>query len=84
MEKEGPDVGLLFVMILGFLLGMVLISCDEKKEKEIAEELSKDNKYHYRNVDEYTYQGCEYIVVGPANRRWGSHKGNCKNPIHNK
>ena len=26
MVKEGPDVGLLFVMILGFLVGMTLIS----------------------------------------------------------
>jgi hypothetical protein len=26
MVKEGPDVGLLFAMILGFLLGMILIS----------------------------------------------------------
>ena len=84
MEKEGPDVGLLFVMILGFLLGMVLISCEEKKEPEIVIELSKDSKNHSKNVDEYTYQGCEYIAVGPKNRRWGSHKGNCKNPIHKK
>jgi hypothetical protein len=26
MIKEGPDVGPLFVMILGFLVGMILIS----------------------------------------------------------
>ena len=26
MVKEGPDVGLLFAMILGFLVGMTLIS----------------------------------------------------------
>jgi tetrahydromethanopterin S-methyltransferase subunit G len=26
MIKEGPDVGLLFAIILGFLLGMILIS----------------------------------------------------------
>ena len=84
MEKKGPDVGLLFAMILGFLLGMVLISCEEKKEPEIVIELSKDSKNHSKNVDEYTYQGCEYIAVGPKNRRWGSHKGNCKNPIHKK
>ena len=84
MKKEGPDVGLLFVMILGFLLGMVLISCEEKEEPEIVIELSKDSKNSTSNVDEYTYQGCEYIVVGPINRRWGSHKGNCKNPIHKK
>ena len=84
MEKEGPDVGLLFAMILGFLLGMVLISCEEKEEPEIVIELSKDSKNSTSNVDEYAYQGCEYIVVGPINRRWGSHKGNCKNPIHKK
>jgi tetrahydromethanopterin S-methyltransferase subunit G len=26
MVKEGPDVGILFAMILGFLLGMILIT----------------------------------------------------------
>ena len=32
----------------------------------------------------YTFEGCEYIVVAPGNTHftWGSHKGNCKNPIH--
>jgi hypothetical protein len=30
----------------------------------------------------YTLDGCEYIVVGVGQNRWGSHKGNCKNPIH--
>ena len=61
MEKEGPDVGLLFVMILGFLLGMVLISCQEKKEPESVIELSKDSKNSTSNVDEYAYrlQICE-------------------------
>jgi hypothetical protein len=26
MIKEGPDVGLLFVMILGFLVGLIIVS----------------------------------------------------------
>jgi hypothetical protein len=26
MVKEGPDVGLLFAMILGFLVGMIIVS----------------------------------------------------------
>ena len=30
----------------------------------------------------YTLDGCEYITVGFGQNRWGSHKGNCKNPIH--
>lgn len=36
---------------------------------------------HYANldVDEFIYQGCEYIRVGPYSQAWGSHKGNCKN-----
>jgi hypothetical protein len=37
-----------------------------------------------RNYIIYTLEGCEYIVVGHGDRRWGSHKGNCTNPIHNK
>jgi hypothetical protein len=34
------------------------------------------------NYEVYTLEGCEYIVVGHGDRKWGSHKGNCKNPIH--
>lgn len=87
MEKNTTGVEMLLVMIMGILFAMIIISftsCEEKKEREIVIELSKDDKNHTRNVDEYTYQGCEYIVVGPINRRWGSHKGNCKNQIHKK
>ena len=78
MVKEGTDVGPLFAMIIGFLLGMILItlvSCKEQKpQKETLTELT--------NVTEITYQGCEYIRVGLGTRTWGTHKGNCKNPIH--
>jgi hypothetical protein len=80
MEEEGPDVGLLFVMIFGLLIGMALVSltsCEEQKpQKETLSEIT--------GVTEYTYQGCEYIKIGNADRQWGSHKGNCKNPIHKK
>ena len=80
MVKEGVDVGPLFAMIIGFLLGMILItlvSCEEQKsQKEIPTEIT--------NVTEYTYQDCEYIKVGIGTRAWGTHKGNCKNPIHKK
>ena len=67
MVKEGPDVGLLFVMILGFLLGMVLISltsCDEQpKSKEEPIGLRQKSDEHYKNVTEYTYGGCEHFVL---------------------
>jgi hypothetical protein len=88
MVKESPDVGILFAMIIGFLLGMILItlvSCEEQKpQKEIPTELSKTTENYYQRVSEFTYEGCEYIKVGTGQNAWGSHKGNCKNPIHKK
>jgi hypothetical protein len=33
-------------------------------------------------VEVVIYDSCEYIVAGHGNNRWGSHKGDCKNPIH--
>ena len=85
MENDGPDVNLLLVIIIGIALGLFLISCNEQskvKEKPIG--LRQQSDDHYRNVTEYTYGGCEYIKVGFGQNAWGSHKGNCKNPIHKK
>lgn len=90
MKKEDVNVGSLFAMIIGFLLGMILItlvSCEEQKSTTVVEppkELSKTTDNYYRRVSEFTYEGCEYIKVGYGNSIWGSHKGNCKNPIHKK
>jgi len=56
---------------------MIKEGCEEQKsQKEIPTEIT--------NVTEYTYQECEYIKVGIGTRAWGTHKGNCKNPIHKK
>lgn len=45
-------------------------------------ELDTTSQYYDQQYKVYTLEGCEYIVVGVGNNRWGSHKGNCKNPIH--
>ena len=37
-----------------------------------------------QNYKVYTLEGCEYVVMNIGNSQWGSHKGNCKNPIHYK
>jgi hypothetical protein len=88
MVKEGPDVGTLFAMVLGFLLGMILISlvsCS-KQGPQIEEPIGLRQKSddRHKNVTEFTYGGCEYIRVGYGQSSWGSHKGNCTNPIHKK
>ena len=73
-----------------FSLSLVLIvlgSCevDTKKTKPINPhrmELDNTSQYYDQNYKVYTLEGCEYIVVGVGKTQWGSHKGNCKNPIH--
>ena len=84
---------LLKVVFFGSFITMILIGltqCDEQsKTKQIPQktlELSKDpnTENHYLRVVEYKYEGCEYIKVGYGQSIWGSHKGNCKNPIHKK
>jgi hypothetical protein len=87
MKKKEIDIRPLFVMIIGFLLGLVLISltsCDktisEQIEKPIRLRQKSDDRF--KNVTEFTYGGCEYIKVGFEKDAWGSHKGNCENPIH--
>lgn len=84
---------ILKVVFFGSLMTVILIGlthCDnQSKTKSIPQkplELSKDPKTenYYQKVTEYNYEGCEYIKVGYGKSIWGSHKGNCKNPIHNK
>jgi len=45
-------------------------------------ELDTTSQYYDQQYRVYTLEECEYVVVGYGNTRWGSHKGNCKNPIH--
>lgn len=89
MVKEGTfDLNLMFMVIIGLILIIFLISCGEEKKTNQSPqqplELSKDpnTENYYQKVTEYTYEGCEYIKVGYGKSVWGSHKGNCENPIH--
>ena len=74
---------------------LILLSCSiplgpQQKPDDIPQpsvktsegELKKTpGEYQYR---EYSLEGCQYIVVGFGKDRWGTHKGNCSNPIHSK
>jgi hypothetical protein len=44
--------------------------------------LSMNHAFYSRTVTKVNYEGCEYIVIDNGNATWGSHKGNCNNPIH--
>jgi hypothetical protein len=58
-------------------------------ETSAAELTKNSNSYNknsnsYNRYEEYSLEGCQYIVVGFGKERWGSHKGNCSSPIHDK
>jgi len=72
--------------ILSILVGLlVVIGCsDGNRQKPDASKLEMFNgsNYYDQRYHVYTLEGCEYIVAGAGKTQWGSHKGNCKNPIH--
>ena len=68
----------IFSILQIFITTMVLMSCNPNSEKPRTETRELNSNYY----KVYTLEGCEYIVIGVGNTRWGSHKGNCKNPIH--
>jgi hypothetical protein len=72
--------------ILVILVGLlVVIGCaDSSKQTPNPHKMELDNtsQYYNQNYKVYTLEGCEYIVADEGPGKWGSHKGNCKNPIH--
>lgn len=69
-----------FIILIGGLL-FVLALC-------LLSSCGKDSYYNKQDggisIDgnEYTYHGCEYVVFSSGSNAWGSHKGDCSNPIH--
>jgi hypothetical protein len=70
--------------IILIFIALFLFSCSVQtpKSKEEPIGLRQQSDDLHKNVTEYTYGGCEYIRVGYGQSAWGSHKGNCTNPIH--
>lgn len=61
------------------ILALVLSSCVDSGNRPTEPERILVNDVNYKV---YEIEGCEYIVMGYGDSKWGSHKGNCKNPIH--
>ena len=86
----------IYLVLLITILGLCINSCsqmnaNQPEPKEVkptvetsAGELTKKNPNSYNSYEEYSLEGCQYIVVGSGTDRWGSHKGNCSNLIHKK
>jgi len=65
-------------------IALFLFSCGGQNTQQIEEPigLRQQSDDRHKNVTEFIYGGCEYIRVGYGQSAWGSHKGNCANPIH--
>lgn len=77
-------IAYLSLFILFLTLGFS--ACDENNGQKAPQskrlELDSTSQYYDQTYRVYTLEGCEYVVSGVGSNRWGSYKGNCKNPIH--
>jgi hypothetical protein len=78
-----------FIFVIGWFVIITLIAilfsgCESRHSKPNPHRMELDNtsEYYDQNYKVYTLEGCEYVVGGVGKTQWGSHKGNCKNPIH--
>jgi hypothetical protein len=71
-------------VILSLFLFLSICSCQDSHQEEDRQsnKLDTNSRFSNKNYQVYTLEGCEYIVVDFGTSKWGSHKGNCKNPIH--
>ena len=70
------------VFIISMMIMTMMVGCASgTKDKEV-----KVYNIDTLNTDYviYVIDSCEYIVFYSGNSTWGSHKGNCSNPIHNR
>jgi hypothetical protein len=77
------NIPLTSIVLLLSVVGIVLILRYESQYQQNKDPLPKEPPV--KELQEYrifTLDGCEYLVVGVGQARWGSHKGDCKNPIH--
>lgn len=77
----------LLILIFATLVAFVVTSCEGNVQVSTQSnsdrmELDNTSEYYNQQYRVFTLEGCEYIKVDVGNTTWGSHKGNCKNPIH--
>lgn len=69
-------------IILAFAV-LFIVACDNPNT--LPSQLKETYGALPQNIEQIEIEGCQYIgKFSGSNRNWGSHKGNCTNPIHNK
>jgi hypothetical protein len=72
---------IIFIVSLSIMTLMLESCSNRQKQKEVK-------VYGVDSLDinyvVYVIDSCEYLVVYNGSSTWGTHKGNCKNSIHNR
>lgn len=63
------------------LITLLLFSCDNESSEIVK---TSGLKLNNEPIEEFTFEGCDYIYLKKDSRFGITHKGNCKNPIHYK
>lgn len=69
------------IVFFSLLIMTLMVSCTSREKQKEVHTYDVDS---LSNTDYsiYIIDSCEYIVFYGGSSTWGSHKGNCKNPIH--
>lgn len=65
---------------------MIMLSCSNNKQNDHPVKMSvkEYNSSGYRFMYTVEFEGCEYVITKNGYSGGVCHKGNCKNPIHNR
>ena len=69
------------VFIISMMIMTMMVGCSERQKQKEVGVYNVDTLSHI-NYSIYIIDSCEYIVFYGGSSTWGSHKGNCNNPIH--
>ncbi len=68
------------VIISLMIMTMMLEGCYEPKKQREVKVYNIDTLNTAYVI--YVIDSCEYVIFNTGSSSWGSHKGNCSNPIH--
>ncbi len=71
------------IVIISLSIMTMMLGCSGRQKQKEVGVYNVDTLSHI-NYSIYIIDSCEYIIFYGGSSTWGSHKGNCSNPIHNR
>ena len=69
------------IVIISLAIMTLMLGCSgRQKQKEVG--VYNVDTLSHSNYSIYIIDSCEYVIFYGGSSTWGSHKGNCNNPIH--